>query len=107
MSRAEWDEPDSRYLDDDGNALEVYGEPEDKPYLDDWDEDGHQRYKDDLASGYINPDGSQRDPDEPDWGAEEHAEHCDEHHGGNACDCPRPPIEAWPDGPDYADEPPF
>jgi hypothetical protein len=36
------------------------------------DEDGHQRYKDDLAMGRINPDGSQRDPDppeerEPDW----------------------------------------
>lgn len=29
------------------------------------DEDGHQRYKDDLAQGLINPDGTQRDPDPP------------------------------------------
>lgn len=29
------------------------------------DEDGHQRYKDDLAQGLINPDGSQRDPGPP------------------------------------------
>jgi hypothetical protein len=30
------------------------------------DDDGWQQYKDDLAMGYINPDGTQREPDEPD-----------------------------------------
>lgn len=40
----------------------------------DWDEDGHQRYKDDLAQGYIYPDGSQRDPEPPEpdsWDGED------------------------------------
>jgi hypothetical protein len=61
---------------------------------DDWDEDGHQQYKDDLAMGRINEDGTQREPDEPDWDrrakdAEE--EHSWRTHGGRACDCPEPP----------------
>jgi hypothetical protein len=78
---------------------------------DDAVDDGYDRYdeyKDDLAMGYINPDGSQREPDEPDWDAREYAEHCDEMHGGAVCDCPRTPIEpTGPDDPGYSDEPPF
>lgn len=42
------------------------------PDPDDYDDDDrYDEYKDDLAMGYINPDGSQRDPDPPedpwDW----------------------------------------
>jgi hypothetical protein len=75
----------------------------------DLDDDRYDEYKDGVAMGYINPDGSQREPDEPDWEAEEYARHCYEVHGGAACDCPPPPpIEpAKPGDPDYAEEPPF
>jgi hypothetical protein len=72
---------------------------------DDWDEDGHQRYKDDLAQGYIYPDGTPRDPDPPDEyleaEAERHAQiHRDQEHGGGECNCPvAEPV--------YGDEAPF
>lgn len=31
------------------------------------DDDGWQEYKDGVAMGYLNEDGSQREPDEPGW----------------------------------------
>jgi hypothetical protein len=37
--------------------------------------------------------GDDRGPREPDWEAIEYAEHCEEVHGGEACDCPRPSRE--------------
>ena len=55
-----------------------YGDPgfdKDDPWSDDWDEDGHQRYKDDLATGRINEDGSVREPDPPEEWVTEHATH--------------------------------
>lgn len=39
--------------------------------MDDWDDDGYQAYKDGVATGLINEDGTQREPDEPDFGREE------------------------------------
>jgi hypothetical protein len=75
---------------------------------DDYEPDHWQEYKDDLVMGRINEDGSQREPDEPDFAAIEYAEHCDDAHGGAACDCPLPLIEpAQPGDPDYAEEAPF
>jgi hypothetical protein len=41
---------------------------------DDYEPDHWQEYKDDLAMGRINEDGSQREPDEPDFAAIEYAE---------------------------------
>jgi hypothetical protein len=38
--------------------------------LADYDDDGWQEHKDGVAMGYINEDGSQREPDEPDWADE-------------------------------------
>lgn len=81
-----------------------YYEPEDER---DDDDDRYDEYKDDLAMGYINPDGSQRDPDEPDFGAEEYAEHCDEAHGGKSCTCPAPALAELPEGETCTDEAPF
>jgi hypothetical protein len=77
---------------------------------DDYGDDRYDEYKDDLAMGYINEDGSQREPD-PTLYLEQQAEeeywrHCDEAHGGTHCDCPREPIAADSTGP-YSDEPPF
>jgi hypothetical protein len=82
-------------------------EPADECDGADYDDDRYDEYKDNLAMGYINPDGSQRDPDEPDFGAEEYAEHCDEVHGGKACDCPKPDPWVLPEGETYAEEAPF
>jgi hypothetical protein len=61
-------------------------------YDDDGD-DHYEEYKDSVAMGYINPDGTQREPPEPDWDAIGYAKHCDEAHFGAACDCP-PPSQA-------------
>jgi hypothetical protein len=33
----------------------------------DLDDDGWQAYKDGVATGQLNEDGSVREPDEPDW----------------------------------------
>ena len=58
----------------------------------DWDDDDrYQEYKDGVAMGYINPDGSQREPGEPDWDQRAEERHCWNAHGGRACDCPEPP----------------
>jgi hypothetical protein len=71
-------------------------------------DDRYEEYKDAVAMGYIWPDGTQREPPEPDWSAREYAEHCEEMHGGGACDCPMVPLEAAsPGDPGYSDEPPF
>ena len=81
MSTDDWYDEDE--YDDEGNLLEpcfACGTPGCPGYCHDHttynlrpeetggdpDEDGHQRWKDDLAQGLINPDGSQRDPDPPD-----------------------------------------
>ena len=87
---------------------EDYDEPDDEDPEDDGD-DRYEEHKDGVAMGYINPDGSQREPDEPDWDAREYAEHCGEMHGGEACDCPPAPLPepAKPGDPSYATEPPF
>jgi hypothetical protein len=61
-------------------------------YDDDGD-DRYEEYKDSVAMGYINPDGTQREPREPDWDAILYANHCEEIHAGAACDCP-PPSQA-------------
>jgi hypothetical protein len=79
---------------------------------DDGDEAGRdywQEYKDGVAMGYINEDGSPREPREPDWEALAYHEHIDREHGGAECNCPpAPPIEpAQPGDPDYAEEAPF
>ena len=60
--------------------------------VDDHDDDGWQEYKDDLAMGYINEDGSYREP-EPDWDLYEHGKHLDDAHGGGPCTCPLPAPE--------------
>lgn len=78
----------------------------------DWDEDGHQQYKDGVAMGYINEDGTYREPDEPDWDRRAEDEHSDQVHGGGPCNCPPEPLADRPDpwtgsGYSYADEPPF
>lgn len=78
-------------------------------------DDRYDEYKDDLAMGRIWPDGSYREPPEPDWDAVEEQrlqwEHEQAAHGGKRCDCePEPsPAEAWgPEPPGgYSDEPPF
>lgn len=46
----------------DGDGFDRYGEPD---YDDEPDDDRYDEYKDYLAMGYINPDGSQREPDPP------------------------------------------
>jgi hypothetical protein len=57
-------------------------------------DDRYEEYKDSVAMGYINEDGTQREPREPDWDAIEYAilyaKHCEETHAGAACDCPVP-----------------
>jgi hypothetical protein len=46
----------------DGNLLAVLpGNPPDD------DDDAHQRFKDDVAMGYVDRDGNELDPPEPDW----------------------------------------
>lgn len=67
--------------------------------------DYHQEYKDDLAAGRIWPDGSYREPSEPDWEAEARHRHCWEMHGGRECDCEPPEITASDDV--SSEEPPF
>jgi hypothetical protein len=47
-------------------ADDLYGDYE--PDADDDGDDRNDEYKDDLAMGYINPDGSQREPDYPEDG---------------------------------------
>jgi hypothetical protein len=49
---------------DDEDECEGAPDPED----DDEDDDRWQEHKDGVAMGYIWPDGSYREPDEPDWG---------------------------------------
>jgi hypothetical protein len=92
---------------------------DDAPDEDDGD-DRYDEYKDDLAMGYINPDGSQREPDESAYlemqAREEEQEHQDEAHGGGPCTCPPPaadpqpgshgPVDPW-EGTARTDEPPF
>jgi len=75
----------------------------------DYDDDRWQEYKDGVAMGYINPDGTQREPDEPDFGSEDYARHCDEEHGGKACTCPPPGPGTWelPEGETCDTEAPF
>jgi hypothetical protein len=70
-------------------------------------EDRYQEYKDDLAMGYINPDGSQREgPCEPpeeylEREAEEQAaRHSRDAHDGGPCTCLRDPGQ-------FSDDPPF
>lgn len=58
-----------------------------------WDEDGWQSYKDGVATGLLNLDGSQREPDPPDDYLERRAEqdwqiHLANDHDGGECDCP-------------------
>jgi hypothetical protein len=76
--------------------------------FDEDERDYWQEYKDGVAQGYINPDGSQREPGEPDFEAEAYDRHCQETHGGKACDCP-PSETAWelPEGETYDTEAPF
>jgi len=79
---------------------------------DDYDDgdDHYDEFKDNVAMGYINPDGSYREPPEPGFDALAEAEHSRQVHGGGPCDCPVPsPAEAqWPEPPGgYSDEPPF
>src|ERR1017187_8131344 len=61
--------------------------------------DYHQEYKDGVAMGYINEDGSPREPDSTaslDAKAEqEHPELLDEAHNGGPCDCPPFDLDAW------------
>jgi hypothetical protein len=62
-------------------------------------DDRYDEYKDGVAMGYINEDGSQREPDESAY-LEQKAEqdHSDEVHGGGRCDCPPPTkesMDAW------------
>jgi hypothetical protein len=61
--------------------------------VDDYDEDDdrYEEYKDGVAMGYINEDGTQREPDEPDWTERAEEQHSWRVHGGGACDCPEPP----------------
>jgi hypothetical protein len=73
----------------------------------DTDDDRYDEYKDDLAMGYIYPDGTQREPDEPDWGAEEYRAHCEEAHGGKSCTCPPPEPAEWAPGDIPFGEAPF
>lgn len=54
-------------------------------------DDRYEEYKDDLAMGYINEDGSQREPPEPDWDQRAEGEHSWRVHGGGPCDGPEPP----------------
>lgn len=61
--------------------------------IDDWDDDRYQEYKDGVAMGYINPDGTQREPREPDWDAMAAEEHSRDAHNGGECDCPAPSAE--------------
>lgn len=75
-----------------------------------WDEDGYQSYKDGVATGLLNEDGTQREPREPDFEAEDYARHCDEAHDSGECDCPPPSPGDWtdtPGDPGYAEEAPF
>lgn len=60
---------------------------------DDYERDWHQEHKDDVAMGYINEDGSYREPDEPDWDAIAWDEHLQEAHDGGPCTCPKPTEE--------------
>jgi hypothetical protein len=55
-----------------------------------------QEYKDDVAMGYINEDGSPREPDPDDY-AEREADqrHLDQVHDGGACDCPAWEFCPW------------
>jgi hypothetical protein len=60
---------------------------------DDYEEpDYYQEYKDDVAMGYINEDGSYREPDPTAYleaqALEEHQDHIDKVHQGNPCTCP-------------------
>jgi hypothetical protein len=48
---------------------ECEGAPDDDEPED--DDDRYDEYKDGVAMGYINKDGSQREPDEPDFGADD------------------------------------
>lgn len=58
-------------------------------------DDRYEEYKDGVAMGYINEDGSQREPDEGDY-LEQKAEqeHSDEVHNGGPCDCPPFDLDA-------------
>lgn len=62
-------------------------------YRDDDEDDRYDEYKDDLAMGYINPDGSQREPEPPEPGDEEPdldaltAKHRTGVHAGGPCTC--------------------
>jgi hypothetical protein len=75
----------------------------------DYDDDRYDEYKDGVAMGYINPDGTQREPDEPDQEALAYWRHCDDEHGGMPCNCPPPDPGTWelPEGKTYAEEAPF
>jgi hypothetical protein len=73
----------------------------------DSDDDRYDEYKDSVAMGYINPDGSQREPDEPDFWAEDYSRHCDEAHGGKSCTCPPPGLAELPEGETCDTEAPF
>lgn len=65
------------------------GYDEDDLYED--ERDYHQEHKDGVAMGYINEDGSYREPDPTDvleaQALEEDQEHRDTAHGGGPCDC--------------------
>lgn len=65
------------------------------------DEDGHQRWKDDLAQGLINPDGTQREPDPPEDDPRD--EPWVQAHLDSAASDPW----ALPEGETYAEGPPF
>lgn len=77
-------------------------------YEGDPDDDGWQAYKDGVATSLLHEDGSQREPDEPDWDRawnEALAKHERDAHDGNPCSCPPAPSPA--DDPSYSDGAPF
>jgi len=113
----DWDDDD--LCDDDGELLEpcfACGTPGCPGYCHDYesynlrpeetggeldpDEDGHQRYKDDLAQGLINPDGSQREPDPPE-------EYEDDDRNPRTGDGGQDDPWALPEGETYDTEAPF
>jgi hypothetical protein len=76
-----------------------------------WDEDGWQSYKDGVATGLLNEDGSQREPDPPEDYLDSRAEqewqlHLAHDHAGGECDCAA--EDPWATDPEsLAQEAPF
>ncbi len=51
-------------------------------------DDRYEEYKDGVAMGYINPDGSQREPDPEAYLEQRAGQEHRRWHGGAPCDCP-------------------